>query len=331
MTSLSPRFTRASLGSFVTRASLVSLPSLRSGQALFLLFLLAVSARAQQRAIAITIDDLPLNAGPPELMCDRVGLDTLHERMLAALARTDAPAVGFVNEGRACDADGLERLLERWLAAGHDLGNHTATHPNLLRMSVADYARDIEAGEPMLRRLLRAQQDSLVYFRHPYLRTGETQEKKDSLATYLAQRGYVVAPVTIDSDEWVFAAAYSRAVSAGDTAGARRVIGAYVPWFEEVIAHYEGWSREVLEYEPPQVLLLHANLLNAEALPALIAMLQGRGYRFVSLAEALADPAYARADTFVGQYGSSWLHRWARADGREVQWEPDAPAWVRGD
>ena len=78
----------------------------------------------------------------------------------------------------------------------------------------------------------------------------------------------------------------------------------------------------------PQVLLIHANLLNAEALPDLLEMFRRRGYRFVSLAEALADPAYERPDTFVGRYGSSWLHRWARVDGREVRWEPDAPAWV---
>jgi hypothetical protein len=57
-------------------------------------------------------------------------------------------------------------------------------------------------------------------------------------------------------------------------------------------------------------------------------MFRRRGYRFVSLAEALSDPAYSQPDTFVGRYGSSWLHRWARADGREVRWEPDAPTWI---
>ncbi len=290
--------------------------------------MIAATAAAQERSIAITIDDLPLNAGPPSLMCDAAGLTDVHVRTLAALAVTGVPAVGFVNQDRACDAGVLEALLDRWLDAGHELGNHTATHPDLTRTSVAAYARDIENGEPLLRRLLRARGDSLLYFRHPYLRTGETAEKRDSLAAYLARRGYVVAPVTIDSDEWVFAAAYARAAAARDTAGARRVLEAYVPWFEQVIAHYEGWSREVIGYEPPQILLLHVNLLNAEALPALLAMLTLRGYRFISLREALDDPAYARVDTSVGRYGSSWLHRWARADGREVRWEPGAPEWV---
>jgi len=309
--------------------SRVSIPTLLSFLSLLsLLSLPVVPAAAQTRSVAITIDDLPLNAGPPALACDAPGLTDLHERTLAALAAAAAPAVGFVNEGRACDASVLETLLERWLDAGHLLGNHTATHPDLTRSTIEEYARDIEAGEPMLRRLLRSRGDSLVYFRHPFLRTGETREKKEALAAYLDRRGYVVAPVTIDSDEWVFASAYSRAVAAGDTAGAQRVLAAYVPWFEEVVAHFEGWSIDVLGHEPPQVLLLHVNLLNAEALPALLAMLQRRGYRFVSLAEALAALAYAREDTFVGRFGSSWLHRWARAEPREVRWEPDAPDWV---
>ena len=33
-------------------------------------------------------------------------------------------------------------------------------------------------------------------------------------------------------------------------------------------------------------------------------------------------------DPYVGRYGNSWLHRWARGAGMEVRWEPDAPDWV---
>src|SRR5690606_22970894 len=157
----------------------------------------------------------------------------------------------------------------------------------------------------------------LRYFRHPFLRTGETEAKKAALAAALDARGYTVAPVTLDSDEWVFAAAYGRAVAEGDTVTARRIRDTYLGWFDDVVAHYEGWSREVVGHEPPQVLLLHANRLNADTLGDLIGLFERRGYRFVSLDAALADPAYARPDPFVGRYGSSWLHRWARGQGME--------------
>ncbi len=282
------------------------------------------------RTLTVTIDDLPLNGGPAPLRCDAPALAAMHGALLRHLAVHRAPAAAFVNTGRACEGDdaGLEALLARWLDGGHTLGNHTATHVNLLETSVAAYTADVTAGEPLLRRLLAARGETLRYFRHPYLRTGETPEKKDSLAAFLSTHGYTTAPVSIDSEEWVFDAAYGRAVGAGDTAMARRIREAYVPWFETIAEHYEGWSREVLGYELPQTLLIHASLLNAATLGDLLAMFERRGYRFVTLDEAMRDPAYARPDPFVGRYGSSWLNRWARGDGREVRWEPGAPDWV---
>jgi peptidoglycan/xylan/chitin deacetylase (PgdA/CDA1 family) len=299
-----------------------------SGPVLALLTVLASSASAQPRAVAITIDDLPFGGGPQSLRCDDGGLRELNGRILAALRDTGAPAVGFVNEGRACSAETLQDVLMAWLDAGHELGNHTATHPDLTRVPLTQYQADVVRGETMLRRLLGARGQNLTYFRHPFLRTGDTEGKRAALATFLAGRGYTVAPVTIDSDEWVFAGAYGKAIGEGDHAMAGRVLDAYVPWFESVVAHYEGWSIDVLGREPAQVLLLHANLLNAQALPELLEMFRRRGYGFVSLGEALRDPACGRPDRFVGRYGSSWLHRWARADGLDVRWEPDAPGWV---
>ena len=292
----------------------------------------ALPAAAQSpRSVAVTIDDLPLNAGPPSLRCDADGLTAMHGELLGHLAAHEAPAVAFVNAGRVCDslpAGFLETTLTRWLDGGHALGNHTATHPDITNVSVAAYGADVLAGEPLLRRLLDARGQTLRYFRHPFLRTGDTQAKKDSMAAFLDAQGYTVAPVTLDSDEWVFAAAYARAAGAGDTTMAERIREAYVPWFESVVAHDEGVSREVLGYELPQILLIHANLLNAATLGDLLAMFERRGYRFVTLDEALADPAYRRPDPHVGRYGWSWLHRWGRGDGREINWEPDAPDWV---
>jgi hypothetical protein len=78
-----------------------------------------------------------------------------------------------------------------------------------------------------------------------------------------------------------------------------------------VVEFYEGQSRAILEYEPPQILLLHASSLNAENLGRLLDSLGEKGYRFVSLDEALRDPAFSRPDAYVGPGGITWLHRWA--------------------
>jgi hypothetical protein len=104
----------------------------------------------------------------------------------------------------------------------------------------------------------------------------------------------------------------------------------YLRHREETARFYEALSRRLFGREIPQVLLLHANALNAEHLGGLAEMLRDRGYRFVPLAEALADPAYGSRDTFIGPRGRSWLQRWAITRGEPPGQEPLAPAWVAG-
>ena len=96
-----------------------------------------------------------------------------------------------------------------------------------------------------------------------------------------------------------------------------------------VLDHFEPYSAALTGgREPAQVLLLHANTLNRDYYPRIHALYRARGYRFVSLGEALADPVYGHADAWVRANGVSWLHRWTRTDGRPVRWEPEPPAWI---
>ena len=70
------------------------------------------------------------------------------------------------------------------------------------------------------------------------------------------------------------------------------------------------------------------NELNRDCLPDLIAMMKRRGYRIVSLSEALKDSLYGSSDTFVAEKGISWIHRWGATKGMAVKMEPDPPQWV---
>ena len=93
------------------------------------------------------------------------------------------------------------------------------------------------------------------------------------------------------------------------------------------VEHFERLSRDFLGYEVKQTLLLHANALNADHFGRLAAMLRARGYRFISLSEALIDPAYALPEA-QSPRGLSWLHRWMLAKGLPVREEPREPAWI---
>jgi hypothetical protein len=169
----------------------------------------------------------------------------------------------------------------------------------------------------------------LTWFRHPYLFTGETTEKKTAMAAGLAERGYRVAPVTLDNNDWMFAAVYRKAEAAGDTARMKAIGEAYVAHMTKVLDFFEPYSAELTGgREPAQVLLLHANSLNRDWYPKIHALYLARGYRFVTLETALKDPIYAHPDSFTRKAGVSWLHRWTFTDGRKIRWEPEPPDWI---
>jgi len=120
-----------------------------------------------------------------------------------------------------------------------------------------------------------------------------------------------------------------RVLAEADSDGAlRRVTTSYLDYMTRVVAYYEQQSVALFGREIPQVLLLHANALNAEMFDALAEMLKRRGYRFVSLDRVLADPAYRSEDRYTGPAGITWLHRWALTQGKRSPFfggEPTVP------
>jgi peptidoglycan/xylan/chitin deacetylase (PgdA/CDA1 family) len=249
--------------------------------------------------------------------------------LLGQLQRAGIHAVGFVNEGKLSrEQSARTALLQQWLDAGMELGNHTYSHVNFWDTPLATYEQNVLNGERVTRRLLEAHKQRPRFFRHPYLNTGRTIESKQAFERFLAERGYSVAPVTIDNLDVLYALAYDNAYAARDSALMRRVAAAYIDHMRDSFEFFEALSQRLLNREPAQVLLLHANALNADHLHELVAMLRERGYTFVPLDSALKDPAYQLPDRYVGQRGPSWLQRWAITKGMDPGSEPRAPQWV---
>src|SRR5436305_12671277 len=166
------------------------------------------------RKIAITFDDLPAVSVPAGETCDLTALKANTAKLLATLNARAVPAIGFVNEGRFCKSLGpeaLPSLLNMWLDAGADLGNHTFSHVDIDATTVDAYEADIVRGEAVTSKLLTERGRTLHYFRYPFLNTGKNQNIKTAIDSFLAKRGYTEAPVTIGSNEWMFAAIYADA------------------------------------------------------------------------------------------------------------------------
>lgn len=287
-------------------------------------------AQTPKRSIAITIDDLPVVSTRRDLQNRR----EITKKLLGHIKKAKVPAIGFVNENKLYSGDKRDEqqidLLRMWLASGLELGNHTFSHRSLNTIPLKEYQDDLLRGETITRELLNTKGKRLRYFRHPFLQTGKTLEIKSEFDAFLEQHGYTIAPITFDNADYIFSRAYDNAFDKGDTKLMKQVGDAYVPYMEMKLSYWERQSMKLLGRELSQTLLIHANFINSDYFDDLAAMFKRRGYRFISLEDALKDEAYRLPDKFIGRGGISWLHRWAFDKGSEniLPDEPKVPEFV---
>lgn len=279
-----------------------------------------------ERAIAITIDDLPAGAANSMTASSITEMTT---KLLATLRDQKVPAVGFVNEKKLYfnwgEVDERIKALNMWLDSGFELGNHTYGHTSLNRVTLKEWEDSVVQGESVTRLLLTQHKMKLRYFRHPYLDTGRDLQTRREAENFLIERGYRIAPVTMDAWDWMFAGVYEDAKKRGDTALQQEVTRSYLAYTAKVFDYFEKLSRDMLGYEPKQILLLHGNWLEADHIGELLDLLHKRGYKFVTLEAALGDSAYGMPDTYVGEEGSGWLEHWAISRGKPPIGGPVAP------
>jgi peptidoglycan-N-acetylglucosamine deacetylase len=281
------------------------------------------------REISVTFDDLPRNGADTGL----ANTQAMTEKLTASIQARHIPVVGLVNESqlyRPGEMDARVALLNMWLDRGAELGNHTFSHPSLNQMPLEDFEDDVIRGENVTRLLLARRGMKLRYFRYPFLHAGTSLEIKKEFEEFLARHHYTNAPVTLENSDWMFSALYTKAKLGGDGEMAERISAAYLAYTEKQFDFLEKLATEVLGYEPRQVMLLHANWLNADHLNEVLDIMQKRGYKFVTLERALGDKAYNLPDIYTGPVGPNWIERWAFSKGMEmrVKDEPDPPEFI---
>ncbi|MGA8215565.1 MAG: polysaccharide deacetylase family protein [Candidatus Sulfotelmatobacter sp.] len=284
----------------------------------------ARAAPAQQRIVALTFDDLPaaVTSSADEARAFNLSI-------LDSLDRHHAPAIGFVIERRVQELAGAD-LLDEWVKRGYDLGNHSLSHIEMNNLTTDQFEQEIIGGEGAFVAALAKAGKKPRYFRFPENHTGDTKEKHDAVAAFLAQRGYRLAPCTIDNEDYVFNVAYLKMLANKDGASAARLRADYLAYTSTEIDFYAGLHRQIFGHEIPHVMLLHVNKLNADVIDSVLALFLRKQYRFVSLDTALSDPAYATVDEFVTKEGWMWAYRWAKELGVHVNGsaETEPPDWI---
>ena len=278
---------------------------------------------AQNKTIALTIDDLPLNGPSTELK----RLQKMTEKFLEVTKKNQLPLVGFVNEGQLYvpnETDARIAVLKMWSDAGIELGNHTFSHIGFENASLAAYEDDFIRGETVINLLLKPKKAR--YFRHPFLQMGKTREIEDAFEKFIGERGYKSVPVTIDPMDWMFLAAYAKALKEKDKALQKRVSADYLKFAGLRIDAAERVADGLFKRQIKHILLIHANELTADTFEDLIKIFRDKGYRFITVEEALQDSIYRFPEKYSPT--SEWLSHWTVSEGKRFEM-PAPPEYIQ--
>lgn len=278
---------------------------------------------APQRRLALTIDGLPY-AGTSSL----ADAQRATAGMLRAIRQWRAPVTGFVDETHlTASGEGPARiaLLRDWIYEGADLGDQSYEHIGFTNDSVVRYEVGLDRGERVIRSLMAMRGKPLRYVRYPFDTLGPTPAAAQAVAAFLAQRGYRIAPHTVDASDRVFNLPYLEAAKAGDRYRAQRLGLAYVEHVLAAVRYADQAAPQTVGRPIPQVLRLQANALNADWLYMLLGRLTADGWALVSLDQALSDPAYSAPGAILSPVGPSWVWRTLRTRGfaRDPELPPD--------
>ena len=199
-----------------------------------------------EHEVAITFDDGPDPEWTPKI------LDVLRRRGVKA---------AFFLVGRNCEDH--PGLVERILAEGHEIGNHTYSHRNLAIMSEWQMQLELDATQRLIQSITGR---STTLFRPPYNADSNPTDISELAPLKLAQErlGYTIVLEKIDPQDWA------------------------QPGAEEIVQRVKDLRDE------GNIVLLHDaggdRSETVEALPKIIDYLQARGDRIVSLSELLGIP-----------------------------------------
>jgi beta-lactamase regulating signal transducer with metallopeptidase domain/peptidoglycan/xylan/chitin deacetylase (PgdA/CDA1 family) len=258
--------------------------------------------------------------------------DATMRLLIEKLKSHRVPAIGFLQGGMISDGEKLfpvrADIVRLWRDAGFEIGIGNFKHVWFYDTPYDEYVAGVEKNEQLARKILAEKNLPLKYFSYPYLNTGKTADDRARFENWLQTKGLAPVKYTIDNQEWLYSYAYDMARNDNDIGTMTEVRVAFIKYMGEMFDHYEAYSQEMFGRDIAQTLVLTPSRLITDSSDDLFGMIEKRGYKFVSMDEALADDAYRTEENFVntreaiGKSGISWFERWTLGQGKKLREEP---------
>lgn len=275
---------------------------------LLILFIFCIHSLYAQKQVAITMDDMPFNVLNIYTIDSAISIT---DKLLNQILNSNTPVTGFIT-GKKC-LNPIEpvkslQLLLKWI--NHPLitlGNHTTNHYYSSKISLDTFKMEVIQNHYLISSL--AGQKSLKYFRFPYNSTGKDSVSQQTQYEFLRSLNYQIAPFTIESSDYVYDALYVNELNKGNRKRADSIAEVYIKHTIDQFKLFETFSSEIFKRPIKHIYLCHANKLHSDYYGVLINELRKVGYSFISMDEAMTDPAYD-SNEYFNKHGVSWIFRW---------------------
>ncbi|RLZ10002.1 polysaccharide deacetylase [Acinetobacter sp. 2JN-4] len=246
------------------------------------LFLITTLGHAKQ--LALSFDD----GVNPDL---NVQATPINQRILEQLHQHQLKSIIYPSVIKIGDYAGLQ-LVAEWGKQGHQIANHSELHLNLNKDSTSSqqYIDGIRRAEHVFQPL----QGWVARYRYPFLKEGDTREKRDTVVEYLKQHGYQSGAVSIDASDWFYNQKYLSYQKYNQTVQLEKLKQAYIHHLLDRADYYDQLAADTIGYSPKHVLLLHVNAINAAFLDDVITAFKQHGWQLIDSEKAYTDPLYQR-------------------------------------
>jgi peptidoglycan-N-acetylglucosamine deacetylase len=255
--------------------------------------------------IAVTMDD------PSTSLGRNIAWREANRAILDTLGKWNLKIALFVCGMRVDSPQGKE-LLGQWDEAGHLICNHSYSHLNFNgKTAYSDFAADFERNEPLVKPYRR----SARLFRYPFLKEGDTAEKRDQFRALLKRKSYCVGHVTVDGSDWYVDERMNARLEKQPAVDTQPYGDYLVAHLLDRAAFYRQLALDVLDREIPHTLLLHHRMINALYLEDVISGFSDKGWQWIDARRAFDDAVFKRQPQ-IAPAGESLVWALAKESGR---------------